>query len=99
MSNVKTVKEIRTFEQILSEDFGIHFEGKEGNDFHSKFWQNLKDAANIHTSQFIDLAAEEAETGTEETYAGNLGNADGMMYDKIKVVDKDSILKLKEQLK
>lgn len=48
--------------------------------------------AKLHCKEQARVISEKATTKIEETYAGSLGNENGELYNKIEVIDKDSIL-------
>lgn len=67
-------------------------------------WQLIDltdEAAKIYAEQFIDAAAEEALVGEYTTYGptGHISKEVDQGYGGWWAIDKDSILKLKEQLK
>lgn len=51
----------------------------------------LKSQIKTILSDYTDKIVENVTTTIEETYAGSLGNENGELYDKVIVVDKESI--------
>lgn len=84
------MKEIKTYKQILKENFGINLE-ESGSQFHNDFVSDLIEASKIHALQFIEAAAEKAEVKNINVLNGK--------YDPEFIVNKESILKLKEEVK